>query len=238
MSVKPRLAIKAGVLAVLLCAVASAQTVKYFPGNAPDQRVQRTQERVEELYMAGNFERALLIYEKDLAPLGDKYAQYMVGYMYLNGQGVEVDKSAALAWYRIASERGEPVLVRARNDLTSAMNDGEIAQANRAYVGLWKSIGDTSLIMNLIRQDMNTLKQRTGSRIAASQGSGPAIVYKPTGQMAGPNFYRDIRLRLEARLTYIDAKVEISDVALQSEYDEIQSLENQVRQELAALGPP
>ena len=227
-----------GLLTVLLCSVTYAQTVKYFPGNAPDQRVQRTQERVEELYMAGSFERALLIYEKDLAPLGDKYAQYMVGYMHLNGQGVDIDKSEALAWYRIASERGEPVLVRARNELTSAMNDAEIARANRSYIELWKSIGDTSLIMNLIRQDMNVLKERTGSRIAAAQGSGPSIVYKPTGQMAGPNYYREIRLRLEARLTYIDTKVEVTDVALQPEYDEIQSLENQVRQELAALGPP
>ena len=57
--------------------------------------------------MAREYERAFMIYEKELAPLGDKYAQYMVGYMYLNAQSVLQDKISALAWFRIAAERGE-----------------------------------------------------------------------------------------------------------------------------------
>ena len=75
---KIRLALIAGLLAVFFCAPVQAQSYTPFPGVSQDERTLRMQERVEELYAAGDFERALLIYRKDLAPLGDKYAQYMV----------------------------------------------------------------------------------------------------------------------------------------------------------------
>ena len=83
---KTRLAFFSGLLAGLLCVTAFAQNYKPFPGDTPDQRTLRVQERVEELYEAGDFDRALLIYRDDLAPLGDKYAQYMVGFMHLHAQ--------------------------------------------------------------------------------------------------------------------------------------------------------
>ena len=70
-----------------------------------NKRTLSTQERVEKMYEAGEYNRALLIYEKDLAPLGDKYAQYMVGYMHLNAKGIPQDKVTALAWYRSAASR-------------------------------------------------------------------------------------------------------------------------------------
>jgi hypothetical protein len=86
---------------------------------------------------------------------------------------------------------------------------------------------------------MNILRARTGTRIAASASSAPTLVYRPTtGETEGPNFYRDIRHRLEARLNYIATSVEVSDIATQSELNEIKSLEDQVRQELAALELP
>ena len=91
-TLKIRLATVAGLLATLLCAHAQAQSYKYFPGEAIDQRTRSMQERVDAVYAAGDFDRALMIYEKDLAPLGDKYAQYMVGYMYLNAKGVSANR--------------------------------------------------------------------------------------------------------------------------------------------------
>ena len=47
------------------------------------------QDRVDELYERGKYDRAYLIYRDELALAGDKYAQYMVGFMYLTGKGVE-----------------------------------------------------------------------------------------------------------------------------------------------------
>jgi hypothetical protein len=117
--------------------------------------------------------------------------------------------------------------------------DPELAASHRIFVQLWKTIGDSTLLMELIKRDMNILRARTGTRIAASASSAPALVYRPTtGETEGPNFYRDIRHRLEARLNYIATSVEVSDIATQSELNEIKSLEDQVRQELAALELP
>lgn len=235
---KTWLALTSGLLAALLCAGASAQIIKTFPGDLPDQRILRIQDRVEELYAGGSYERALLIYQKELAPMGDKYAQYMVGYMHLNAQGTGENSPAALAWYRLASERGATVLRQARDELTASLSPAEITEANEIFVELWKSIGDSRLIMDLIHADMEILKARTGTRISGTAGSAPLSVYRPSGVTVGPDFYRNVRVRLQTRLTYIETKVEITDLAMDSSYDEIRILEEQVKEELAALDLP
>ena len=233
-----RLALIAGMLAATVCVTVEAQTYKAFPGETMNRRTLNTQERVEELYEAGEYDRALLIYEKELAPLGDKYAQYMVGYMHLNAQGALQDKIAALAWYRIAAERGEPVLLLARDDLMASMTPVDIAVSNRVFLDLWQRIGDAKLIMELVREDMNTLRERTGSRIRDSSASGPALIYRPSGELMPPNYYRDVRVRLEARLNYLETKVEIRDVDVELEDEALKLLEQQVRAELAAMEIP
>jgi hypothetical protein len=225
-------------LAALFCASAQAQSYKPFPGVAGDERTLRTQERVEELYVAGEHKRALLIYEKELAPLGDKYAQYMVGYMHLNAQSVPQDKITALAWYRIAAERGEPILQQAHDELVASMAPAEVAAAKQIFLGLWQSIGDSRLIMELIRTDMNTLKARTGTRIPGSMASSPALIFRPSGEPLPPNFYRNVRVRLEARLNYLETRVEITDFGRASDNESLQLLEQQVRAELAELEIP
>lgn len=235
---KIRLAIIASLLAVFFCASVQAQSYTPFPGDSQDERTLRIQERVEELYAAGDFERALLIYQKELAPLGDKYAQYMVGYMHLNAQSVPQDKVTALAWYRIAAERGEPVLEQARDALIVSMTAEEIAESNRRFVDLWRSIGDTRIIMSLIRKDMETLRDRTGSRIPGSAASSPAQIFRPSGNPLPPNYYRNVRVRLEARLSYLETRIEFSDVAFESGDEQLKILEEQVRAELAALEIP
>lgn len=233
-----RLALIAAVLAASFCVAAEVQTYKAFPGEAMNRRTLDTQQRVERLYAAGNYERSLFIYEHELAPLGDKYAQYMVGFMNLNGHGTPPSKIRALAWYRIAAERGEPVLLIARDELSTAMTPDEVTTSNSIFLELWQSIGDTKLIMNLIRRDLNILSSRTGSRIAQSVSSSPALIYRPTGQLVPPNYYRDVRVQLEARLNYLETRVEVLDVNAGLQDEALQLLEEQVRAELAALQVP
>jgi hypothetical protein len=232
------LALIAGLLAVFFCASVQAQSYTPFPGVSQDERTLRIQERVEEVYAAGDFKRALLIYQKELSPTGDKFAQYMVGYMHLNAQSVPKDEVSALAWYRIAAERGEPALEQARDELVAGMTKQEIAESNRRFLDLWHSIGDTRIIMNLIRKDMDTLRDRTGTRIPASATSSPALIFRPSGEPLPPNYYRDVRLRLEARLTYLETRIEIKDVAFESDSEQLKILEDKVRAELAALEVP
>ena len=196
------------------------------------------QERVEEIYTAGNHKRALLIYEKDLAPLGDKYAQYMVGYMHLNAESVPRDAVEALAWFRLAAERREPLLVEVRESLATQLSADEIRASDIRFLELWKSIGDRKLIMELIQRDLGILQSQTGTRITGSVVSSPAIVIKPTGEQLGPNYYGRIRSRLMARLDYLDARVDIVDPVLADEFEKTRQLETGIKQELASLDNP
>jgi hypothetical protein len=225
----------AGLLVLLLCAAVAAQTYTPFPGETVDARTRSIQERVESVYQSGDYARALLIYEKELAPIGDKYAQYMVGYMHLNGQGTEPDSAEALAWYRLAAERGESLLVRTRDQLAASLTPEERDRADGTFIDLWKAMSDRVLLVDLIRQDMQILRQQSGSRIPGAEVSVPTIVYTPDGVPAGPNYYRDVRARLDARLAYLDARVEISDDIVAAELERIRRRESEIKRELAAM---
>jgi hypothetical protein len=235
---KIRLAIITGLLAALGCATSWSQDYTRFPGESADQRTLQTQKRVDELYAAGDYVRALFIFEKELAPRGDKYAQYMVGFMHLNGFGTPQDTATALAWYRLAAEREQEVLQQARDELAVTMTREQIEASNRIFVDLLKKMGDTTLLMRLIRQDMNTLEARTGTRIVGSEFTGPMLIYRRSGVTEGPNFYRDVRRRLEARLNYLETKIEISDLPLESDNDELREFEEQIRSDLIAIEIP
>ena len=235
---KTRLAILSGLLASVVCAVAFSQEYRPFPGDPIDHRTRNIQERVEELYAVGNYRRALLIYENDLAPLGDKYAQYMVGYMHMNAEGTDEDRIEALAWYRLAAERGEPILERVRDELASTLSPSQLAVADRRFVELWRQLGDRVLILELIRRDMQILESRTGTRVTGSVPSGPTMVFRPSGEVIGPNYFVDVRRRLENRLAYLDTKVEISDDVLVEEIDRVRMSESRIREQLAASDNP
>jgi len=218
-----------------LAAAASADSFSHFPGAVADQRTHKAQEQVEELYQAGEYERSLIIYQKDLAPIGDKNAQYMVGYMYLHGQGVPKNRPAALAWYRVAAERRDPAIMQARDALFHTMSQEEVVESNRIFVKLWREIGDNSLVLDLIRQDLETLKSRTGSRIPNSNSSPITIVDVRRGESSGDAFYDRVRKRIEMRMQFLDSNVEIVDLDLGDELAVSKSLEMELREEMAAL---
>ena len=54
---------------------------------------------------AGDFQTALKEW-KMLADQGDAYAQYFLGLMYANGEGVVEDDAEAAGWYRLAADQG------------------------------------------------------------------------------------------------------------------------------------
>lgn len=235
---KTRLAFIAGLFAALWCAASSAQTYRPFPGEPIDQRTRNIQDRVEAVYATGDYRRALLIYEKELAPIGDKYAQYMVGYMHLNGQGVAPDPVAALAWYRLAAERGEPLIEQTRDDLIATLSRDDIAASDAIFRDLWRSIGDRALVMELIQQDIRTLRAQTGTRIPGAVTIGPAEIYRPTGESLGPNFYREIRQRLKMRMDYLETRVEIEDLAIAEDLQKIREQEAEAKAAIAAMDNP
>ena len=54
---------------------------------------------------AGDFQTALKEW-KPLADQGHAYAQYYLGLMYANGEGVVEDDAEAVRWYRLAADQG------------------------------------------------------------------------------------------------------------------------------------
>jgi TPR repeat protein len=228
-------AILIGLLALAGGMALAGEAYKNFPGVPPDERTMRAQERVEELYESGDYARAMLIYKQDLAPKGDKYAQYMVGYMYLTGQSVPRSKARALAWYRLAGERGEPAILQARDALIQQMSEPEVAESSVIFAELWKDMGDNRILLDLIHDDMALLKQRTGTRLANS--STPLTIINAPGSVSD-QFYKMAEERVRTRMSYLESNVEIIDIARDRDDGIIESLENGVRTELSALEVP
>ncbi len=192
--------------AVLLCALALdawPQSTGPFPAGAVDSRTIRVQQKVEELYERGDYERALFIYKNELAPLGDKYAQYMVGYMYLTGAGVDEDPVQASAWYRLAAERENPEFIAVRDQLLTSLDDVHTGRSDQLYLQLRQRYSDMVILARLIREDIESLVARTGSRIPG--GGGQTMIVDPrTGfGISGEDFERRIRSRIDARLEFV-----------------------------------
>jgi TPR repeat protein len=82
-------------------------------------------------YMAGEFDKAREIW-LPLAEAGDAEAQAWIGSLYANGDGVEVDDSAAFAWYLKSAEAGN-VLAQSNVGAMYAMGTG-VAQDDKEAV--------------------------------------------------------------------------------------------------------
>ena len=217
----------------MMAAIASSQTYPSFPGGETDRATLRTQERVEELYLSGTYERAYFIYRKELAPRGDKYAQYMIGYMHFTGAGVPEDPAVALAWYRLAAERGEPAIELARDELQKILSPTQIATAKGLLAELKSELSDRVLIYELVQQDLEILRNSTGQGF--SKGSGDMLVIdRRYGYMSGAQYYRIIKNRLAARLTYLKSQVDVVDVA-GAETMELARIESEIKEMSAEI---
>lgn len=184
-------------------AVVLAEPYAQFPGPPIDGDTLRIKQKVEDIYASGNYGRALLIYEKELAPQGDKYAQYMTGYMHLNGQGVAADPAAALAWYRLAAERGEPKFIEARDALAASLEGSARARADEIFAELWERHGDRRILLELIEADIDLLRESAVDGFAGgSSGAGLSAGY--SRQAGGNPYYRRVRSQLAERLAWLD----------------------------------
>ena len=230
-----RVSLVTGMLASLACASLFAEEVRYFPGSTADNDTVKAQQLVEELYEAGDYRRSLTIYTKELTPIGDKYAQYMVGFMHLNGQGTEADRSVALAWYRLAAERRDPAISQARDMLYLNMSQEEVMESNEIFVGLWRKYGDNKLILALVKRDLDMLASRTGSRIASSSTGPTTVISLSSGSYSSDSYYERIEKRIAMRIEFLDANVEIVDLELGEDLAVRQSLENEFRKQLETL---
>lgn len=194
-------------LTALLCSIAmltfamQAAADARFPGHELTRSVIKSKEKADRLFENGDYERAFFIYENDLAPIGDKYAQYMIGYMYLVGKGVAEDAVLASAWYRLAAERGHEPFSEASEALYASLDEQQQNLSDRAYLQLRPEYGDIWVVKRMLEADLDTLVKR----------EPPLSIDEPGGRfnVAGvendPSYYRLVNERLESRIGYLES---------------------------------
>lgn len=198
---------KLTVFLVLLAGVqlhlAAANAENAFPTVHVDASTIRIQDKATKLFEKGQYDRAYFIFRNELAPLGDKYSQYMVGFMYLTGKSVERDRARAAAWYRLAAERGLPEFVAAYDELLAALNVEERARADRWFTALRTEVGDLAVLMSGVRSDYERLQARENARLARDNGLLFRNQIKASGGIPSMEQSRRIERRMNKRLKYI-----------------------------------
>ena len=178
--------------------------------NDLDTPLLRLQAKAEDLYRKGHWERAHFIYVNELAAKGDKYSQYMAGYMCMYGKGVKRDKVRASAWYRLAAERDAPEFVELRDQTLESMSEEEKLASDAIFLELRQRYSDLKLILNniaVVREEIYDTP--TGSRLARAGGSSSITVVDPhTGSMITHSEYvRRLEKLMQERLDYIAEKI-------------------------------
>jgi hypothetical protein len=138
-----------------------------------------------------NWARALEDFRR-AARYGDKPAQGMLGEMYWNGQGVDVDRATAYAWMDIAAERAYPVLLAKREQYWNAMSEAERERAVAIGTTMMDEYGDTAAKPRLERLLKQARRNTTGSRVG-SVGALSIMIPTPTGmrEVDGSAYYQE-----------------------------------------------
>ena len=224
------------VLAVLVCLAAFSMNA--HAQSEIDAKTARIQAQVEELFEQGeqlaaqgelqrahfNFKRAHSIYKNDLAPLGDKYAQYMVGFMYLTGTGVDEDPVLASAWYRLAAESSYPELLAVRNQVLESLDDVDRIRSDQIFIQLRSKYSDAVLLLDMIEDDVEDMTARTGSRL--SGGSGAVTIVDPRSgrSVSGDEYFRSLQSRIDSHLERLGKFVDLDDFDVDYDHFDMEGL--------------
>ena len=192
------------------------------------------QDKVERIFDAGKFERAFFIYRNELAPVGDKYAQYMVGFMYHTGLGVEEDSVSAAAWYQLAAERDTREFVVVRDRLLHVMDQDDANLSRVLYRELRLRYCDLAVLLSSIKRNMKELQGRTGSRVGG-QSSPITVIESNTNRLSsGSDYYGNIEEELEARMRLLKEIGDFTDLDTDVNQINLHDLERRVQQHIEA----
>ena len=214
----------------MLCVpfVSSAQRSSELSADFPDGRTMEVQEKVDRLFNNGEYERAFFIYRNELSPIGDKYAQYMVGFMYQSGIGVDEDSIAAAAWYQLAAERGTREFIVVRDRYLHVMDENDLADSIVLYRELRREYSDLAVLMSSIKRNVRELNSRTGSRIG-SQASPVTVIESGSNRYSsGSDYYGSIRDELEARVLLLKEIGDFQDIDADPDRINVRELERRV----------
>jgi hypothetical protein len=214
---------------VLLLAVSMAAfSQDGFPGGEASRSVLKAQEKADLYFAKSKFDKAMSIYRDDLAPVGDKYSQYMIGYMYLAGKGVQEDAIMASAWYRLAAQRENAQYVRICDGLLALFNDEQLSRSDQLYVGLRQDMGDLTLVHKMIQNDMQILRRRTGSELFLQ-----AEIERGDRRFERDEFDAAVS-RMVSRIEYLERQMAVEKTLEKSEKEVLTKLLDEAEKEVDA----
>lgn len=220
-------------LVALLATSVEAQQSAGLSTGVADSRTLKVQRKVDDLFERGEYERAYFIYRNELVPLGDKYAQYMVGFMNLTGKGVAENPIAASAWYRLAAERDTPEFVAVRDFLLVGMTPEERRQSDEHFLKIRREYSDLVVLLASIKRGVRDMAPTTGSRIAGQSSPMTVIETRSPNQMrSNTDFRRRIRSKLEGQLVMLAEIGDFPDMETDPSRVDIDDVERLVNERL------
>lgn len=196
------------IVALLVFVALAPISVTHAQGRGFDSATLRLQAKADNLYRKGHWERAHFIYVNELAARGDKYSQYMAGYMCLHGKGVERDKIRASAWFRLAAERDGQEFVAVRDQILESMSEEEKQASDAIFVDLRRRYSDLVLLLDDIVEDREARNAKpTGSRLTGSASSITVVDPKTGDAMPRSEYLRRLDTRVQAQLDFLADKV-------------------------------
>ena len=116
-------------------------------------------------YNSGDYATALREW-KPLAKQGNAVAQYNLGVMYDNGQGVSQDDKTAVKWYKLAAKQGD---ARAQYNLGLMYALGNGVIQDNVYAHMWWNIAASSGEKNAVKNRDIVAGKMTPAQIAEAQ---------------------------------------------------------------------
>ncbi|MGB5334527.1 MAG: hypothetical protein WBN07_02820 [Woeseiaceae bacterium] len=223
------------VLLALSASFVQAQQASGLTVGISDARTLKVQRKVDQLFERGEYDRAYFIYRNQLAPLGDKYAQYMVGFMHLTGKGVAEDPVTASAWYRLAAERQTPQFVAVRDMLLEDMSPEQRQQSDQMFVEIRRNYSDLIILLNSIKRNVRDTRPTTGSRLRTSSPMTVIDAKSPNQAQSSAIFYGRIESELEANLVMLAEIGEFSDLETDPTRVDIDEVERRVNERLGLV---
>jgi TPR repeat protein len=123
---------------------------------------------------AGDFATALAEW-KPLAEQGDAVAQFYLGVMYANGEGVLEDDKEAVKWFKLAAEQG---YAKAQYNLGLMYDNGQGVIQDNVYAHMWCNIAASNGSENAKKGKDILAKQMTPQDISKAQDLARECVKK------------------------------------------------------------
>jgi TPR repeat protein len=163
----------AGVVLVLAAGAASAAE---FLAPLTSSRIEDAQRQADLAFKSGQYSQARSIYLDTLAPAGDKYAQYVLGWMYFKGIGVDRDLVMGAAWLELAAERGDVQFKKVHDQVLAQVDPADREAVTQQADALRAQYGDCAVTRSLLASEQQMIERPTGSRLNGNESSPVFVI--------------------------------------------------------------